>query len=352
MFCSNCGKELNSDAKFCPFCGNSLRVVADSIEETKKQEVLDISNNTLIEKTKKKKPTSKQIAFRCIWVFIWVFIGIGVVLCSINIIKQNKEKEEARIKATIENTLINLGNQSFGSQDFNTAQYSMALSFVSDAALGKSNYSHLLEASSMEVKEDSFETLERYFETDYAKTYAALLFGADYFDKEDMEFFYDGTKVNVQRMKEDVEDIMFRNDISLATLLVDKEDEIICMNLSLRIKMAEDGYISTKDIVSDLYDFTYGGVGFKTVSDDKLQEGITYEELTKDIDDVFEGKKVYYNELSPVGKMVFLYIMPRCVVQFDKEAGSELWNYYFMETYESVWNSIINRDIFEQIIEF
>lgn len=41
-----------------------------------------------------------------------------------------------------------------------------------------------------------------------------------------------------------------------------------------------------------------------------------------------------------------------CVVQFDEEAGSELWNYYFMDAYESIWNSITNRDIFENVIEF
>ena len=211
---------------------------------------------------------------------------------------------------------------------------------------------HFSESGSEEAIEDAFEILERYFENDYAGTYAALLFGADYFDKEDVEYFYNGTKVNAHQMKENVENIMFRNGVSLAALLVDEEDKVICMNLSLRIKMAEEGYISTKDIISDLYDFTYGGVGFRVVSDEKLLEEITYKELTRDIDAAFEGKKVYYDELSPVGKMVFLYIMPRCVVQFDQAAGSELWYHYFMETYESVWDSIIDRDIFENVVQF
>lgn len=352
MFCSKCKRASYNEGGICSYCGTLLEVVEDSIEETEeKQEVMDVSKTLPIQKKPKSKVTPKQIVFRCIWAVVLVFIGIGVIWCGMHIIEQSKQRKEERRKETIENTLVKLGNKSFGSVDYNTAQYSMELLFVSDAALGKSDFSHLLEASSKEVKEDSFETLEGYFESDYAKSYAALLFGADYFDKEDVEYFYDGTKVNAQQLKEDVEDIMFRSDISLDTLLIDKEDEIICMNLSLRIKMAEDGYISTKDIISELYDFTYGGVGFRTVSDEKLQEGITYEELPRDADEVFEGKKVYYEELSPVGKMVFLYIMPRCVVQFDQEAGSELWNYYFMGTYENVWNSIISRDIFEKVIE-
>lgn len=354
MFCSKCGKILNNDARFCSYCGNPIAVTEDSVEEIKKQQeqVMYVSNVVPIEKKARKKATSGQIVFRCIWAIVWLFIVIGIIWCGLKINEQNKQREEARRLATIENTLIRLGNQSFGSVDYNTAQYSMALGTISDAALGESVLSNLQNADYEEVKEYSFESLERYFETDYAKTYAALLFGADYFEKEDIEFFYNGTKVNADQMKDDVEDIMFQSDIGLATLLVDKEDQIICMNLSLRIKMAEDGYISTEDIISDLYNFTYGGVGFKTVAEEKLAEGITYENLTRDIDEVFEGEKVYYEDLSPVGKMVFLYIMPRCVVQFDKEAGSELWNYYFMESYESMWNAIINRDIFKNVVEF
>lgn len=351
MFCTKCGKELKREVRFCPYCGCSAAIPFVTGTE-QKQEVIYESNATPKGRNAKKKATPKQIVFRCIWMIIWVFAGIGIIWCGRKIIEQNKQREEAQLKATVANTLIRLGNQTFGSVDFNTAQYSMALSDVADAALGKSVLTNLSEASSSEVKEYSFKTLESYFETDYDKAYAALLFGSDYFDKEDIEYFYNGTKVNVYQMKEDVEDIMFHNAISLATLLVDKNDEIICMNMSLRVKMAEDGYISTEDIVSDLYDFVYGGSGFETVSDEKLEEAITYEELLRDVDGVFEGKKVYYEDLSPVGKMVFLYIMPRCVVQFDKEAGSELWNYYFADTYESIWDSIINRDIFENVIEF
>ena len=354
MFCSKCRRAAYNEGGVCSYCGTLLEVVEDSIEETEEKQGATYGSNTSQMGSKPKaKATPKQIVLRCIvWTVGLVIVGIGVIWCSIRIIEQNEQREEMRRKKIIESTLIELGNRSSGSVDANTAEYSMALSFITDAALGKSNRSSLLEAGSEEVKEESFETLEGYFESDYAKSYAALAFGADYFDKEEVEYFYNGTKVNAYQMKEDMEDIMFSNHISLASLLIDKEDEIICMNISLRIKMAADGYISTEDIISDLYDFTYGGVGIKTVSDEKLQEEITYEELPRDVDEVFEGKKVYYDELSPVGKMVFLYNMPRYVVQFDQEAGSELWNYYFSGTYESVWNSIINRNVFKQVVEF
>jgi len=354
MFCSKCRRASYNEGGICSYCGTLLEVIEDFVEETEeKQEAVDASKTSQIESKPKAKATPKQIVVRCIlWAVVLVLVGIGIIWCSMRLIEQNKQREEMRRKKIIESTLIELGNRSSGSVDVNTVEYSMALSFISDAALGKSNRSSLLEASSEEVKDDSFEHLESYFESDYVKTYAALLFGADYFDKEEVEHFYNGTKVNAYQMKEDTEDIMFRNHISLASLLIDKEDEIICMNISLRIKMAEDGYISTEGIISDLYDFTYGGVGIKTVADEKLQEEITYEELPSDVDEVFEGKKVYYDELSPVGKMVFLYNMPRYVVQFDQEAGSELWDYYFNGTYESVWNSIINRDMFKQVVEF
>ncbi len=353
-FCSKCGKKLNGDTKFCVYCGNLLKVTADPVKSTNKKQESEacVSNITPMGKKTKIKATLKKIVFCFAWAVIWLFIGMGFTWFSMTVAEHNKQWEESQKERAIRKTLVELGNQSFGGSDASTVNYSMALGFISKAALAKPDLYHFSESGSEEAIEDAFEILEGYFENDYAGTYAALLFGADYFDKEDVEYFYNGTKMNVHQMKEDVEEIMFRSGVSLASLLVDEEDKVICMNLSLRIKMAEDGYISTKDIISDLYDFTYGGVGFRVVSDEKLLEEITYKELTRDIDEAFEGKKVYYDELSPVGKMVFLYIMPRCVVQFDQAAGSELWYHYFMKTYESVWDSIIDRDIFENVVQF
>jgi len=38
-------------------------------------------------------------------------------------------------------------------------------------------------------------------------------------------------------------------------------------------------------------------------------------------------------------------------VQFDQEAGSELWNNYFQWDYNDCWEEIIQRDMFSRIIK-
>lgn len=52
MYCSNCGKEMNSNAKFCPSCGVSQTVQNnDEVKIEKKPENLNIKSNKKFKKT-------------------------------------------------------------------------------------------------------------------------------------------------------------------------------------------------------------------------------------------------------------------------------------------------------------
>ncbi|MBR2828178.1 MAG: zinc ribbon domain-containing protein, partial [Bacilli bacterium] len=57
MYCVNCGKELNSENKFCAYCGTKVKDDG-KIENLKKEDVLTISegknnNNELVEDSSK-----------------------------------------------------------------------------------------------------------------------------------------------------------------------------------------------------------------------------------------------------------------------------------------------------------
>lgn len=70
MFCTNCGKELKTEAKFCPRCGESVVAVDELIP----QKVQNVATTRLNMELKKKKP-----------VVLWIGI-IGVVLIAAVII--------------------------------------------------------------------------------------------------------------------------------------------------------------------------------------------------------------------------------------------------------------------------
>lgn len=111
------------------------------------------------------------------------------------------------------------------------------------------------------------------------------------------------------------------------------------------------GYISTDEIIDELYSFVFEGKALQAVNEDLLANKVTLEQIGADVAGSLTGDAYRYAELSPVGKMVFIYLMPRLVVQVDQESGSWLWNYRFKSVYEELWNEIIHRDIFSGIIE-
>lgn len=76
MFCSNCGKELPQNAKFCPECGSPVIINKETDEQIQEDKINSQENNIKdIEKTKQQsKKKNKAIG-------LYIFIGIlGVYL--------------------------------------------------------------------------------------------------------------------------------------------------------------------------------------------------------------------------------------------------------------------------------
>ena len=369
MYCRNCGKKLDEDDLFCSACGTKVinevlenEKGTENEEEIQTEDIVQEDVNITDEKRLDCDIKTEQIqseksgisSIKTIFLLICIAITVVGICYGSRLLQEKKRKQEILERnQRIESTLVTLGNRSSGSTDFNTAQYSMALSFFTSAALGKSNISNYAGLNAEEIKAECFKTLEAYFERDYVKSYAALLFCADYFTKADVEYFYNGTKIREQELKECVKALLFENNISLSNLLVDEQDELICYTMNLRIRLANDGYLPTEDIITELYQFVCDGEPIRMVRTELLAEEIAYEEIAKDIENSFTvDKLIYFDNLSPVGKMVFLYLMPRYVVQFDQEAGDALWNdYYFKTRFDNCWEEIVERDIFSTVLE-
>lgn len=357
MFCSNCGEEVGENTLFCSNCGIKLTHFEENEEKELKQEFIGNSfpeeKGVDTETDNNKEPNKKHASIlKTMLLLICIAMSVIGIYYVSRVLKQNEiKREREEYVQRVQNTLRALGDRSSGSVDFNTAEYSMALANFSSAALRKEMVSDDKGLEAEEIKEKRFKSLERYFEGDYLKSYAAMLFGADYFTEDDFEYFYDGTKISEYELKECVEDLLFKNHISLSTLLVNVWDEHICYTMNSRIRLANDGYIETEDIVKELYQFVFEKKSIRTINQELLSEEVTYEQVANDLEESFTGNIMYYNDLSPVGKMVFLYLMPRYIVQFDQAAGSELWNNYFESEYEKCWKEIIERDMFAEIIE-
>ncbi len=360
MFCINCGKELVENGKFCMHCGAEVKIECN-VAQTEEVQVVNIehesTNNestgqditeSYDEKNNKKSRSSIKVILALVCL---VVVGIGVYK-GYEVIKEKQriEQEEQR-ERTMKLTLQELGNRSCGSNDFNTAQYSGALSKLTDAVLGTSSYANLSDLDADEIKEECFEDLEEYFETDYLKSYAVLVLGADYLERDDIEYFYNGTKLYASDLKENVEELLYGNHISLYSLLINEEDERIFYTANLRIQLAEDGYIDTQDIISEIYQFICEDEGIRTVEEDLLADSITYEQIADDISDSFSGEKLHFDDLSPVGRMVFLYLVPRYLNELDSDQISELWSFYWKAMYDEAWNEIIQRDIFGDVVK-
>lgn len=352
MFCSNCGKEVGKNALFCSNCGIKLTYVEEKergqefVENlvSEKNDV-DTENNN----DQKRKPAS-------VLKTMLLLICIAVTVTGISYVKRmfyenEVERERQEREKRIHNTLEKLGNRSCGSESAITVNASMELNEISNVVLGNTSSSGQKRLRAEKTKENTFQNVKRYFEGGFnCFDYAALILGADYFEKEDIEYLCGDMKVNAAELKQCVEYLLFKSDIPSSTLLINEMDEKICYTMSLRIRLAQDGYIGKKDIAEELYQFVCEGRYLKAVPEWLLDEEISYEQIATDVDGNVFGYMYLYEELSEVGKLVFLYLMPRYIEQIDQELAVELW-YYFGTEYEKCWNEIIGRDIFSGMIE-
>ena len=77
MFCSNCGKELDNNVKFCPECGHA--VIANKETDKQEQDKINSHENNTDNAENIKQP--KKIIYDGLWVFI-IAIGIFYAIFS------------------------------------------------------------------------------------------------------------------------------------------------------------------------------------------------------------------------------------------------------------------------------
>lgn len=361
MFCPNCGTKVSEKHLFCTSCGTKLPTThtPENSSSVPASSTPTAAASSVQEKTHEKPSakSSKKSIFPTI-----LLLCLVAVLCIVGMNyyqsyaeQKEKERKEQEARARENKIMRALRDYSFypfglNDQDFNTVEYSGALGSISDAALGEGPDNLSKDATEEEKKKYAFDMIARYIESDYSKTYAALIFGADYFSKEEISQFYNGTKLSSYELKEHAENLMCRDAISLSSLLINKEDQIICLNIGARLNFTQRGYMSSQELISELYDFVKNGSGIPTIDEDLLLENVTNEYIQENFDEFFSGKKVYYKDLSPVGQLVFLYVIPSYIARFDLNGANNLWSSYAL-SYEDRWDEIINRDIFSDILE-
>lgn len=77
MFCKNCGKEIDDNAKFCMNCGNSINEDNNNKENDKVNKILENLNNDT-----KKKPSNKIFKLLIIVGFIVAIIIIVTLMIT------------------------------------------------------------------------------------------------------------------------------------------------------------------------------------------------------------------------------------------------------------------------------
>lgn len=104
MYCRNCGKEIESDSRFCPYCGKEVATVSETVVG---QETVPENREQMEEASKKgkMKPGGKKIVIVLVIVLGLVVLGLGVSVL-INNAKENKKSrhEEIEVTATPEPT--------------------------------------------------------------------------------------------------------------------------------------------------------------------------------------------------------------------------------------------------------
>ena len=331
MYCTNCGAKLDEDSKVCNNCK-------------------EVVNN------KPRKKNSKAIIILVIVIILISCVALGGYRLYLWGAEMKAQELERQRQVTIEKTLSRLGGygRKYGSEDINTANYSMALSFLAGALIEDYNPYTIPSEYNGRKKEYYFEQLTMYFDrSKYLQGFAVLLYGYDYLNKEDIEFFSTGEKVSEEQLKEEFIKALVEYNIGINSFLINKKDKEIINNISLKLRLAKDGYVSVEQMYIDLYSFVFEDMPLKEVKTSLLEKEIEYEEIAGNVNQSFNGQDCYFDELTTTGKLVFLYMIPRFLSECSDEGlmlGSNLWFPYYQDMFDKIWKEITSDGLFADVI--
>ncbi len=130
MYCSNCGKKIEDNSKFCMYCGDKKNTVYDNLKTEaakdtikEKEPIAPDKSNQIIETTKqKKKSTNKTAIIITIAIALFViFILLGIILALIiTLLTNNNKADDSFIVSNYEES--NSTNNDFG-LDFDENEY-------------------------------------------------------------------------------------------------------------------------------------------------------------------------------------------------------------------------------------
>jgi len=295
------------------------------------------------------RDSSKKIK-SMVLVVLFLLLSLGIYMLSCYFAEQKAIQRENERKQTIKDSLyyLGLGNRKCGSTDINTSNYSWTLGFLKSALADDAYASASAEGYDGTKREYYFEQLRGYCDKptddylDYLMVFSTLLLGIDGLQQKDIDYFALKGTIEFEDLEKNFVKVLSKYGLSLSSLLVDENDERICYNMSLRIRLAEDGYPLLNDyhVATDMYGFVFGGKGLATVDEKVLEKDLTYEEFRKSYEEYFTGEKVYFEDLTTSGKLVFLYMMPTYVRNSrNKELSvTASWEEYQVKFYLSLWD--------------
>lgn len=76
MLCGKCGKEINEDAKFCPYCGTAVGETPEEVQG-------DLTGNVLEEVSEDTGKKKKRPIYKRVWFWILVFLAAVVVAAEL-----------------------------------------------------------------------------------------------------------------------------------------------------------------------------------------------------------------------------------------------------------------------------
>ncbi len=80
--CINCGKNINPDSLFCPFCGEKILTAITSANDDKTEPISSNADALFVKKT-----ISKKMFITIICVVAFVIVLISVIICEVKISK-------------------------------------------------------------------------------------------------------------------------------------------------------------------------------------------------------------------------------------------------------------------------